>query len=263
MLRDIWNRNCRGFLTILLLNIAVSLAGGILIVMLVPIPGLLDVSTGTVSALTLLMLPLQGLSPTARRLKAGFAKAYGCNATDTERHNMVQNEGKWDVPPEVQEKVVHANCANAVDEAVIGEKAVKHRVNDDVGDEMRKVGDGLQRFFVFVAAHFVEHQRQNDRRGKAEDDAHYGQQHRVAEHAGELAAGEKTNEMMEPVLARPGAAPDAAGEFVILKRDYNAHQRFVMEKQIIDEHGEEKRIENPVAPEYAHEGMFFHVRTLP
>lgn len=29
---------------------------------------------------------------------------------------MVQNEGKWDVPPEVQEKVVHANCANAVDE---------------------------------------------------------------------------------------------------------------------------------------------------
>lgn len=116
MLRDIWNRNCRGFLTILLLNIAVSLAGGILIVMLVPIPGLLDVSTGTVSALTLLMLPLQGLSPTAQRLKAGFAKAYGCNATDTERHNMVQNEGKWDVPPEVQEKVVHANCANAVDE---------------------------------------------------------------------------------------------------------------------------------------------------
>ena len=116
MLRDIWNRNCRGFLTILLLNIAVSLAGGILIVMLVPIPGLLDVSTGTVSALNLLMLPLPGLSPTAQRLKAGFAKAYGCNATDTERHNMVQNEGKWDVPPEVQEKVVHENCANAVDE---------------------------------------------------------------------------------------------------------------------------------------------------
>lgn len=81
MLRDIRNRNCRGFLTILLLNNAVSLAGGILIVMLVPIPGLLDVSTGTVSALNLLMLPLQGLSPTAQRLKAGFAKAYGYNAT--------------------------------------------------------------------------------------------------------------------------------------------------------------------------------------
>lgn len=87
MLRDIWNRNRRGFLTILLLNIAVPLAGGILIVMLVPIPGLLDVSTGTVSALTLLMLPLQGLLPTAQRLKADIAKAYGCNATDTERHN--------------------------------------------------------------------------------------------------------------------------------------------------------------------------------
>lgn len=64
MLRDIWTRDRRGFMTILLLNIAVSLTGGISIVMLVPMLGLLEVSTGAVSALNLLMLPLQGLSPT-------------------------------------------------------------------------------------------------------------------------------------------------------------------------------------------------------
>lgn len=62
MLRDIWTRDHRGFLTILLLNIAVSLTGGISIVMLVPMLGLLEVSTGAVSALNLLMLPLQSLS---------------------------------------------------------------------------------------------------------------------------------------------------------------------------------------------------------
>ena len=45
-----------------------------------------------------------------------FCKGIRLQRNDTERHNMVQNEGKWDVPPEVQEKVVHANCANAVDE---------------------------------------------------------------------------------------------------------------------------------------------------
>ena len=63
MLRDIWIRDRRGFVMILLLSIAVSLTGGISIVMLVPMLGMLKVSTGSVSALKLLMLPLQSLSP--------------------------------------------------------------------------------------------------------------------------------------------------------------------------------------------------------
>ena len=63
MLRDIWIRDRRGFVMILLLSIAVSLTGGISIVMLVPMLGLLKVSTGSVSLLKLLMLPLQDLSP--------------------------------------------------------------------------------------------------------------------------------------------------------------------------------------------------------
>ena len=66
MLRDIWNRDRRGFLTILLLNIAVSLTGGISTVMLVPMLGLLEVSSGAVTALSLFMLPLRGLSPAAQ-----------------------------------------------------------------------------------------------------------------------------------------------------------------------------------------------------
>lgn len=66
ILRDIWIRDRRGFVKILLLSIAVSLTGGISIVMLVPMLGLLEVSTGSVSALKLLMLPLQGLSPVAQ-----------------------------------------------------------------------------------------------------------------------------------------------------------------------------------------------------
>ena len=48
MLRDIWIRDRRGFVMILLLSIAVSLTGGISIVMLVPMLGLLKVSTGSV-----------------------------------------------------------------------------------------------------------------------------------------------------------------------------------------------------------------------
>ena len=59
MLRDIWSRDRRGFLTILFLNIAVSLTSGISIVMLVPMLGLLDISEGATSALSILTTPLQ------------------------------------------------------------------------------------------------------------------------------------------------------------------------------------------------------------
>lgn len=58
MLRDIWMRDRRGFLTILCLNILVSLTGGISIVMLVPMLGLLNVSEGAASALGRLAAPL-------------------------------------------------------------------------------------------------------------------------------------------------------------------------------------------------------------
>lgn len=64
MVHDIYTRDCRGFLIILLLSIAVSFTAGISIVMLVPMLGLLEVSTDAVSALNLFLNPLHELSPT-------------------------------------------------------------------------------------------------------------------------------------------------------------------------------------------------------
>ena len=61
MLRDVWSQDRKGFLAILLLNIAVSLTGGISIVMLVPMLGLLDISEGATSALRIFTAPLQSL----------------------------------------------------------------------------------------------------------------------------------------------------------------------------------------------------------
>ncbi len=47
LFRDAWQRDRRGILTILVLNIAVSLTGGISIVMLIPMLELLDISSGS------------------------------------------------------------------------------------------------------------------------------------------------------------------------------------------------------------------------
>lgn len=66
LLRDIWSRDRRGFVRILILNIAVSLTGGISIVMLVPMLGLLDISEGAGEALAQVSRLLQGFSPNAQ-----------------------------------------------------------------------------------------------------------------------------------------------------------------------------------------------------
>lgn len=66
MLQDVYRRDRRGFLTILFLNIVVSLTGGISIVMLVPMLGLLNISDGAVSTLQMLAPFLQGFSYGAR-----------------------------------------------------------------------------------------------------------------------------------------------------------------------------------------------------
>ena len=62
LLKDVWRRDRRGFLAILLLNVVVSMTGGISIVMLIPMLGLLDISQASVSALSVLSAPLQRFS---------------------------------------------------------------------------------------------------------------------------------------------------------------------------------------------------------
>lgn len=68
LLRDIWSRDRRGFIKILFLNIAVSLTGGISIVMLVPMLGLLNISEDAGKALAQMSRLLQGFSPNGQLL---------------------------------------------------------------------------------------------------------------------------------------------------------------------------------------------------
>ena len=62
ILRDVWSRDRRGFVNVLILNIAASLSSGISIAMLVPMLGLLDISDGAESALRVFLEPLQSFS---------------------------------------------------------------------------------------------------------------------------------------------------------------------------------------------------------
>lgn len=59
MLRNVWSRDKRGFMTILIMNVAVSLTSGISIVMLIPMLGLLNISESSTSALHRLIGPMQ------------------------------------------------------------------------------------------------------------------------------------------------------------------------------------------------------------
>jgi len=62
LFKDVWSRDKKGFLMILLLNTILSMTGGISVVMLIPMLGLLEISEGSVSALAALAAPLQRFS---------------------------------------------------------------------------------------------------------------------------------------------------------------------------------------------------------
>lgn len=62
ILRTVWQKDKRGFLLILLLNIGVALMGSVSIVMLVPMLDLLNVSVGQGSALEALLAPFRGMT---------------------------------------------------------------------------------------------------------------------------------------------------------------------------------------------------------
>lgn len=62
LFHDVWRRDKKGFLIILLLNIVLSMTGGISVVMLIPLLGLLQISEDSVSALAALAAPLHRFS---------------------------------------------------------------------------------------------------------------------------------------------------------------------------------------------------------
>lgn len=60
ILRDVWSRDCRGFVTVSIFTVLASLTGGISIALLVPMLGILEISDVAESALHFFVSPLQG-----------------------------------------------------------------------------------------------------------------------------------------------------------------------------------------------------------
>ena len=112
---------------------------------------------------------------------------------------------------------------------------------------MRQIGNGLNESLVLLRAHFVEHQRQDDGTREAEHQAQRRERQGIAKDAGEFAVGQKPDEVLEAVVARPGASPNAELKGIILKRDLDARQGDILEYDVVNRHRQKKYIEDPVA----------------
>ena len=108
---------------------------------------------------------------------------------------------------------------------------------------MRQIGNGLQHFFVFLAAHFIEKQRQNDGSGEGNRDSQSGQGNGIPENAPEFTIAHESFKMLQ---AHPGTAPNTAGKGITFEGDDHARQGLVMEEQIVDDDREEHEVYNAV-----------------
>ena len=94
---------------------------------------------------------------------------------------------------------------------------------------MRQIAQRLRHALEFLRAQLVEHQREKDGRGKAEEEVQPGNDERIGENVLKIVAAEKALIVGE---SDPWAARYAAQQLKILKCKRNAVQRPVTEKQI-------------------------------
>ena len=130
-----------------------------------------------------------------------------------------------------------------VDGAVGGEDVLGHGHDDDHGQEVGQVGDGLHRLLEHLLPHLVQQHGQQHRGHRAEhqvDDAH-GQ--RVADGDEEVRTAEQPLEVVQAVEGRDAARDQLAVAIVLEGVDPAPHGR-VVEQQHIQEnrHGHQRQL---------------------
>ena len=141
-------------------------------------------------------------------------------------------------------RIVAEHLQHLVEHAVGGiHEDGQHAADNDGRDEVRRVGDHLNRLFQLVQRQIVHQQREDDGRRKADDQRIHADAQRVLNQDPEIVAGKEAIEILE---ADPGAAPDAAANLVVLERHQNAVHRCIAEDRVIDDDRQEHDPQPPV-----------------
>ena len=92
---------------------------------------------------------------------------------------------------------------------------------------MRHINDALDTFFVYWVPDLIEHQAQENRKGKRDEQDHQADDQRVSKDAHEAGAGQKAFEILEP---DERAVQQTQARLVIHKGDAQAPDRTNFEK---------------------------------
>ena len=113
---------------------------------------------------------------------------------------------------------------------------------------MRHVQERLQHLFIAQRLHFVQKERQNNRRGKIKDDIHQRKDERI----GQIPRPRgRFEEVTEPLQPHPLAAEHAGKRHIVFKRHHNAPHGQVFENEEIDNARNQQQIQPFIAP-YIH-----------
>ena len=125
---------------------------------------------------------------------------------------------------------VHPRAAeiadDRIDHAAVGEEVGEDCGNDDPAEEVRECVDRLIHALELRAAHFVDQQRENDRRRELEDQSRNIDFKRIADG---LHGRRRFEDAGEVIHAHPLGTPDAQARIVLLERENNAAHRRIME----------------------------------
>jgi len=104
---------------------------------------------------------------------------------------------------------------------------------------MRHIAHGLHQPFITHVLHFVQHQRQYNRRGKAEQEVEQAQNDSISERTSKIHAVEKVYKVFKP---DPFASENTFRKRIILKRNGQPEHRDVAE----NDHEQHDRKDHPI-----------------
>ena len=193
-------------------------------------------------------------------IQGGVDGGHGGDVDDGAPADLLPDVDDAHQPPEVlalaqpEHGLESQHLQQVVDGAVGREDVLGHGHDDDHGQEVGQVGDGLHRALEGALAHLVQQHRQYDGGHRAEhqvDDAH-GQ--RVADGLVEIRAAEQPLEVVQAVPGRD-ATGDQLAVAVVLEGVGPAPQGNVVEQQHVQENRHGHQCQLPLTGQRSKEAL--------
>ena len=135
-----------------------------------------------------------------------------------------------------------------IDKAGVGSKQLQRQaVDDDPGEEVRHIGNGLHHSLEFFETKLIQDQCKNNGRRKTDEQVQQVQRQCIPQRVSEIVVAKRLEKVLKAVLLRQRHLPYTLYDAVLLEGDLDIDHRSVLEHDQINDRKRKQRIQLPIS----------------